>query len=106
MVLFRGREERRMTRRLIDANAYLAKMRPKGISDELWEECGTYKSVINEPTVDAEPVRHGEWIDEGYYADYTNVSAWRCSECCWHMIGYSDELFRYCPSCGAKMEKK
>lgn len=58
------------------------------------------------PTVEAEPVRHGEWVDEGYYADYTNVSAWRCSECGWHMIRYAHELFRYCPTCGAKMDMR
>ena len=56
------------------------------------------------PTVESEPVRHGKWIDEGYYADNTNVKAWHCSECNWHMLGYGDELFRFCPSCGAKMD--
>lgn len=63
-----------------------------------------YGFVKSLSTVEAEPVKHGKWIDEGYYADYTNVSAWRCSECGWHMVGYADELFRYCPSCGAKLE--
>lgn len=47
--------------RLIDADAYLARMKPRGISDELWEECETYKSVINEPTVEAIPI---DWIEE------------------------------------------
>ena len=59
--------------------------------------------IANAPTVDAEPVRHGKWIDEGYYADNTNIKAWHCSECNWHMLGYEDELFRYCPTCGARM---
>ena len=60
--------------------------------------------ILKEPTVDAEPIRHGKWIDEGYYADYANICAWHCSECNWHMLGYSDDLFDYCPSCGAKMK--
>mgnify|MGYP006932843021 CR=1 FL=1 len=63
------------------------------------------RMIMEQPTVDAEPVRHGKWIDEGYYADNTNVKAWHCSECNWHMLGYEDELFRYCPICGARMDK-
>ena len=55
------------------------------------------------PTVDAVPVRHGKWIDEGYYADNTNIKAWHCSECNWHMLGYEEDLFRYCPMCGSRM---
>lgn len=92
-----------MTRRLIDANAYLAKMRPKGISDELWEECGTYKSVINEPTVDAEPVRHGKWIDKNTPMHlHSPWNRWKCSVCgeCYEC----SDNFKYCPHCGAKMD--
>lgn len=53
------------------------------------------------PTVDAEPVRHGQWIwdDEGYH----------CSECFFHAYGNTLECFdgtyRYCPNCGAKMDE-
>ena len=81
--------------RLIDADAFKAK---------LAEEEITFPLIDEQPTVDAVPVRHGKWIDEGYYADNTNVKAWHCSECNWHMLGYGDELFRFCPSCGAKMD--
>lgn len=64
-----------------------------------------WKRVIDEQsTVDAEPVKHGKWIDEGYYADYSNYKAWHCSKCNWHMLAYDDELFSYCPMCGAKMD--
>ena len=59
---------------------------------------------VNAPTVDAEPVRHGKWIDEGYYADNSNYKAWHCSKCNWHMLAYDDELFSYCPMCGARMD--
>lgn len=41
----------------------------------------TKEEIEQMPTVDAEPVRHGKWIDEGYYADNTNIKAWHCSEC-------------------------
>lgn len=56
------------------------------------------------PAVDAEPVRHGRWID-----DRTEMV---CSEC---NAVYSDEIVfmnkdfecndpPYCPNCGAKMD--
>ena len=58
-------------------------------------------NIKRDATVDAEPVRHGEWdyvtvVDEGF---------WRCSIC-----GTPSEalgvkyLYRYCPFCGAKMD--
>lgn len=50
--------------------------------------------------------RTGHWIDEGAYADYTNVHAWRCSECEDHVLNYKCDLSRYCPNCGAKMEEE
>jgi hypothetical protein len=53
--------------------------------------------VYDEPTVDAEPVRHGRW-------EYVNAShgmMCSCSEC-----GEIPECFEpnYCPNCGAKMD--
>lgn len=51
------------------------------------------------PTVEAEPIRQGEWIEcEGRNNEYY------CSEC--YDIWKSDRIkgMKYCPSCGAKME--
>lgn len=55
------------------------------------------------PTIDAVPVRHGEWIDEslGYHwygkcsvcGEEYNVDSWYGS-------------FNYCPNCGARMDGK
>ena len=49
---------------------------------------------------DAEPVRHGRWLDEGCY----NV----CSLCAADFDKYDDggylQDFDYCPKCGAKMD--
>lgn len=53
------------------------------------------------PTVEAEPVRQGEWIEcEGRDNEYY------CSEC--YDIWKSDRIkgMKYCPSCGAKMDAK
>ena len=48
--------------------------------------------------------RVGRWIDEGYYADGSNATAYRCSECGEHIIEYEPD--RYCKFCGAKMEEQ
>ena len=68
------------------------------------EEKALYKAVDiiaavdNEPTIEAEPVRHGVW-STGYY-NYEGVYVRDCSYC-----GYAhDDLSPYCPSCGAKMD--
>lgn len=50
----------------------------------------------NAPTIDAQPVKHGEWIvpkndDEQPY----------CSVCNWH--AYGDLFTDYCPGCGSYM---
>lgn len=63
--------------------------------------------VDEQPTVDAEPTRHGHWIPYEFATDYR----WRkCSVC-----GTADEYInnlgleairRYCPFCGAKMDEE
>ena len=52
-------------------------------------------AVENSPTVDAEPVRHGRWIDTG--------SGQECSVCGEIQYGY-DSFRNYCANCGAKMD--
>lgn len=49
------------------------------------------------PSVKAEPVKRGRWIDMG---DATVV----CSECNNQIIGDLD--YDFCPNCGAKMEEE
>lgn len=54
-------------------------------------------------TVDAEPVRHGEWgLPEivGYDGVHAIYAA-PCSVCCTHTELYKPN---YCPNCGAKMK--
>lgn len=76
-------------------------------------KCGTlsvdYLNWIldhEEPAVDAEPVRHGKWIDEGQNDDFFPHHAWRCSECGEHVLEIGVPWFKYCPNCGARMDKK
>ena len=51
-----------------------------------------YNGVMELPTTDAEPVRHGKWIDE------------HCSECGEYV--YHGDTRNYCPNCGARMNKQ
>lgn len=63
------------------------------------------KAVENAPTIEAEPVRRGRWIEkEGYNGD----TYYDCSICLesWSMIEGTpwDNGMAYCPHCGARME--
>ena len=76
--------------RLIDADA---------IPEVSWDpkEEAAFRSTIEEmPTIEAEPVRHGKWVDTG--------SGQECSVCGEIQYGYDSGRY-YCSNCGAKMEK-
>ena len=58
------------------------------------------------PQADAAPVRHGRWIDR--IVDENEViqpwvKRYYCSEC---LEGGSQSWFKFCPNCGAKMDKE
>lgn len=59
------------------------------------------------PAVDAAPVVHGRWIE---HEDCNGDSYYTCSACnCdWTTIDGTPEWnnMRYCPECGAKMDKE
>ena len=59
--------------------------------------------IYEQPTVDAEPVKHGNWIvwDEIIAGIYHTVS--ECSECGFTTDKMSREEMLYCPNCGADM---
>lgn len=89
--------------RLIDAD----KLKPdtktftSAYSEEL-TEFYSQEAIDNAPTVDAEPVKHGYWIEKrsstGVF-DYYFV----CSECHKNTLGFLIAP-DYCPHCGAKMD--
>lgn len=55
-------------------------------------------------TVDAEPVRHGRWVDtEPEYCDCYAKNAHVCSEC-HDFYTLNWKYMNYCPNCGAKMD--
>lgn len=90
--------------RPIDANALhmiLVKMKDFG---ELTAK-KAIRVVENAPTIEAEPVKHGKWIDGGQYANFFPHHEWRCSECGEHVLEIGVPWFKYCPNCGARMDK-
>lgn len=62
--------------------------------------------IKKQPTIEAEPVKHGRWIG----APLCGNDNCRCSECgSWHNIHANLRgkiMQKYCPNCGAKMESE
>ncbi len=93
--------------RLIDAYALLNSLEPPTNWNETPEEIqevsdyeNFVKAIIAAPTVEAEPVRHGRWIQ----VDGTKC---KCSECevITLIAQYPNGNKNYCPNCGAKMNE-
>lgn len=55
--------------------------------------------IANAPTVEAEPIRHGEWLDSNAMYDI-----WRCSVCRESIDMEERPAYKYCPHCGARMQ--
>lgn len=97
--------------RLIDADVIKI---PKGFFEKVDNVPKFYDWLDDQPTIEAEPVKHGKWVKmsdaDGYY--------YACSECGEELyrewtFDREFDLFpkkktidktRYCPNCGAKME--
>lgn len=90
--------------RLIDADALLKVPNVRKVEE--YDETGEFISYLavpveaieESPTIEAEPVRHGEWL----------ATSWRtkCSLCGFAGSIYDQPVnpFKYCPHCGAKMD--
>jgi hypothetical protein len=105
-------------KRLIDANALKDDILKSAVMiDDRGIQTGyeiAIELIKRQPTIDAEPVRHGKWIT------CTSSEHWKCSECgcragywfnednsgieSWEM-DFSEWLSDYCPQCGARMDK-
>lgn len=83
--------------RLIDANA-LKQHYNVPDAEGVFSYCDTIMRVIDEqPTIEAKPVRHGRWIDNG--EDKFICSA--CKGYVYRWFGKSD----FCPRCSADMRE-
>lgn len=80
--------------RAIDADAMRQNWLENGQNEYVYDTNAVLDSIDAQPTIEAEPVRHGYWI-EG------RDGSCMCSECgkvSRYEIGY------YCSKCGAKMD--
>lgn len=101
--------------RLIDADALIVLIKKRLKNTAI---IGWLCSIIAEaPTIEAEPVRHGEWVTDEYdsgepeaYPAFLDV---HCSECGYDIGAESGQFgwcygdpfpMSYCPNCGAKMD--
>lgn len=92
--------------RLIDADALIESIK-HGLWD--WETVNgiesrtvleqTIQDIRNEPTIDAEPVRHGRWKYVNAYkgAEFGFYQCSVCGDAWWFTM-------KYCANCGAKMD--
>lgn len=125
--------------RLIDANAFSEDLKTEALNLWLDGMKGTprdYRELYDiidrigeQPTIDAEPVRHGRWeFYEDWGSGMSRVdppepfdAGWKCSSCgidlgdyltdCLGVNVYVDEedkmpKIKSCPHCGAKMDAK
>lgn len=69
------------------------------------------RAIKNIPAADVAEVRHGRWIDKGWYGDSSwqidgRGNCWRVHECSECNVEKKGETTKYCPHCGAKMDKE
>lgn len=87
--------------KIIDGDELIELLLSTAITDKQREysECVQY-AVQKMPTVDAVPVRHGQWIHHD--SNDCHVPSYdECDQCGWKVrIGLN-----YCPKCGAGMRK-
>lgn len=104
--------------RMIDADALKAKLKIGTNTATYSDYCNGYSdarqvdldAIDAAPTIDAEPVRHGRWID----TPLPNSRVAKCSLCgFWQRTNGDDKtgkhlihnaIYRYCAGCGAKMD--
>ena len=63
------------------------------------------RAILDAPAADVAPVRHGRWVDR--IVDENEViqpwmTRYYCSEC---LEGGNQSWFKFCPNCGAKMNR-
>lgn len=86
--------------RLIDADALKALIIRRRKEAKTLTGIDMVMVVDDAPTVDAAPVKHGQWIPVLNGIDDDTNPAFDCSEC----DAMYNKKHNYCPACGAKMD--
>lgn len=97
----------RMTINLIDArrglyDKCLELFADKNIAEKIYR----YLCDGIEDCEEAEPIKHGKWMEHHGPFSWMGYITWTCSECDYE-VGYEKDIkntTNYCPHCGAKME--
>lgn len=85
--------------RVIDADALLESMRPKGLEDEAWTECTTYKMIQAAPTIES-PKEIWRWLSVPLSGGQSQLI---CQRCYYETKHYANMRYNYCPNCGVKL---
>lgn len=65
-------------------------------------DCYEVQLIKAQPTIEAEPVRRGQWLTE--YGDHVRAGLRPTFICCSECGMVSTVKWNYCPICGAQME--
>lgn len=89
--------------RPIDADEFEKRIKPYDTNDPMDRAMYSFahNMMMCTSTVDAEPVRHGRWIEVD-----VGDCCYRCSECGFIRDAYLLDIGNYCPQCGAKMNEE
>lgn len=106
-----------MAKEYIEREALLQKLAELYLNADLWSDVKglnmAKNAIENQPTADVQEVRHGNWLN--FYGDYTTAECSFCGEC--FEVTFDKEangalfegfrqFYKYCPNCGAKMDKE
>ena len=102
--------------RLIDADALMMRINGHGTNKfGILHDVDIREFINEQPTIDAVPVVHGEWIWDIDGMDW-GIGSWKCKNCharpntYWQCDSTINPLMfassSYCPNCGAKMDAK
>lgn len=73
--------------------------------DFVANKCNSYKSLAEQPTVEAEPVRHGRWKCIGEYEEFNEEMAdYLCESCGYVISRLKNQKPKFCEGCGARMD--
>lgn len=91
--------------RIIDADE-LKELRELYIQGKLQFIGNEYDLIDKCPTIDAEPVRHGQWKYTLYdrVGTLTTDGDLTCMDCGGRFFRVIGTWYKYCPNCGAKMD--
>ena len=86
--------------RLIDADAL--KKKKKHSHKEFFENVVSVYDIDNAPTIEAEPIKHGRWIN--VKISLSGDSSAECSLCGAVVHNNFSNVINHCPNCGARSD--